>query len=763
MVRDNVTGLIWEVKQNKDDVQNYANPHDADNTYTWYDSNPATNGGEVGTPGNGTDTEDFIAALNAANFGGYSDWRLPNRQELRSIVDCGFTEWSINTAYFPNTIIGLAHKYWSSAADANYTDQAWSIEFNYGQDKDTAYKSDSGFVRAVRGGQTQSSFVDNGDGTVTDRSTGLMWQQATAPGTYTWAQALSYCKNMVLAGFTDWRLPTIKELEFIVDLTQYSPSIDTTYFPDTLSANYWSSTTGGSGYTDSAFGMRFIHSYDNWFYKYYEMYVRAVRGGGQPIISLAVYLFEEGDKPTGSVDLGGGVAATFVGDIEVAIVDNHLGFYLGQRPVRSLMAAVAEQATAGSLSFTFEEPIKSFTVKAADFEGNTTINAYDSNNQLVETVQVKGSTPETYELTSEQSIAKVIISSSSGWVGTTEELAVIIGKILSQLDGTALQGVTVTISPSTRQGVSDASGNYTITGIKPGTYTLTGMGNKIAATRLTGLNITAGSTLTQDLVVMPPVDGGYSVTDSLWAKAVLEVPGSPVTLVWQEVGADLTPSGDQVISGYFYADPADFAYGSVYNPEVFVKIYIATSGWCNIAFNHVTVDPVTVSSAHQYGGMADKTGIGTLDGRLVQHEYTGVAIDTSQQSTGSGSDRVSAAGYDLVSSLWSQAVLQVAGNPVTLVWKSVGTDTTPSGAKVVSGYFYADPDDFAYGSVYNPEVFVKVYIDPSGWANMAFNHVTVDPVSIDSAHRYAGAADQSGTVTLNGRILEQSYNGVSIE
>jgi hypothetical protein len=75
-------------------------------------------------------------------------------------------------------------------------------------------------------------------------------------------------------------------------------------------------------------------------------------------------------------------------------------------------------------------------------------------------------------------------------------------------------------------------------------------------------------------------DGGCDLTSSLWAKAVLEVPDAPVTLVWKAMGTDITPSGDQVISGYFYADPSDFAYGSQYNPEVFVKIYIAQSGWC---------------------------------------------------------------------------------------------------------------------------------------------------------------------------------------
>ncbi len=52
MVKDNVTGLIWEMKTNKDGVINYNDPHDSDNMYTWYDSNPATNGGYVGTPVN---------------------------------------------------------------------------------------------------------------------------------------------------------------------------------------------------------------------------------------------------------------------------------------------------------------------------------------------------------------------------------------------------------------------------------------------------------------------------------------------------------------------------------------------------------------------------------------------------------------------------------------------------------------------------------------------------------------------------------------
>ena len=119
--------------------------------------------------------------------------------------------------------------------------------------------------------------------------------------------------------------------------------------------------------------------------------------------------------------------------------------------------------------------------------------------------------------------------------------------------------------------------------------------------------------------------------------------------------------------------------------------------------------------------------------------------------------------YTLSTGLSAKAVLQVSGAPVTLIWKEVGADTTPSGARVVSGYFYADPNDFAYGSPYNPEVFVKVYIDPGGWANIAFNHVTVDDVSIYSAHSYDGTWDQSGSLTMTGRLAEHQYTGVSVQ
>jgi hypothetical protein len=79
--------------------------------------------------------------------------------------------------------------------------------------------------------------------TVLDRETGLTWQRATAPGTYTRADANSYCTGLTLAG-GGWRLPGVRELQTLVDVRTWNPSIDTTAFPGTASGAYLSSSPG---------------------------------------------------------------------------------------------------------------------------------------------------------------------------------------------------------------------------------------------------------------------------------------------------------------------------------------------------------------------------------------------------------------------------------------------------------------------------------------------------------------------------------------
>ncbi|MDM8537223.1 chitobiase/beta-hexosaminidase C-terminal domain-containing protein [Desulfobacterales bacterium HSG17] len=276
MVRDNVTGLIWEVKQNKDDVPDYSNPHDADNTYTWYDSNPETNGGDAGQPGDGTDTVDFINALNAENFGGFPDWRMPTREDLRSIAYYVRYDPVIDTKYFPNT---LSDYYWSSSTYVSWTINAWYVHFDSGGDSYGSKRSNR-YVRAVRGGQSHSfdHLLNNSDGTITDTATGLMWQQAGSDINMTWENALAYCENLSTSGHDDWRLPDLKELASIVDLTQHSPAINTEYFSNTEVLIYWLSSTHVR-YTDHARCMNFDNGYGSYGSKTSSRYVRAVRGG----------------------------------------------------------------------------------------------------------------------------------------------------------------------------------------------------------------------------------------------------------------------------------------------------------------------------------------------------------------------------------------------------------------------------------------------------------------------------------------------------
>ncbi len=121
-------------------------------------------------------------------------------------------------------------------------------------------------------------FTDNGDGTVTDSNTGIMWQQAEG-GSMNWEDAITYCEDISLAGYNDWRLPNIKELMSIMDESLYN-NIDTNYFPDAHASNYWSSTTCASD-SSCAWSIHFQSGQVNFYYNKSEnFYARCVRGGG---------------------------------------------------------------------------------------------------------------------------------------------------------------------------------------------------------------------------------------------------------------------------------------------------------------------------------------------------------------------------------------------------------------------------------------------------------------------------------------------------
>jgi len=123
MVRDNITGLTWEIKTSDDSI------HDKTKIYNWED---AINIG--------------IASMNTMVFGGFSDWRLPTSKELESLVDRDTYDPAINYYLFPNTVSSY---YWSSTTYANNTNKAWCVGFYDGY-VSNCHKSYTRYVRAVR-------------------------------------------------------------------------------------------------------------------------------------------------------------------------------------------------------------------------------------------------------------------------------------------------------------------------------------------------------------------------------------------------------------------------------------------------------------------------------------------------------------------------------------------------------------------------------------------------------------------------------------
>jgi len=169
---------------------------------------------------------------------------------------------TIQTTYFKNT--PSLSRYWSSttmgAGNPAYSTTGWAMDFGYG-DMYGTLRTDTYFVRCVRGQQTAQNFIDNHDATVTDTRTGLTWQQCTVgqdPSTncggsytiFTWDNAVSYCNDLVFppsgAVFSDWRLPNPKEFESLQDDSLWNPSINRTFFPNNPMSAYHTSTTDAS-------------------------------------------------------------------------------------------------------------------------------------------------------------------------------------------------------------------------------------------------------------------------------------------------------------------------------------------------------------------------------------------------------------------------------------------------------------------------------------------------------------------------------------
>ena len=145
------------------------------------------------------------------------------------------------------------------------------------------------------------SYTDNGDGTITDNNTKLVWEKKSSDGTihdfhtvYTWADAFAVhiagLNSANFAGHNDWRVPNVKELQSIVNYEKFEPAVSTEFNSNCMSGStvltgsctatpYWTSSTDASLLT-AAWRVVFNDGHVDVGFKFgIPFHVRAVRGG----------------------------------------------------------------------------------------------------------------------------------------------------------------------------------------------------------------------------------------------------------------------------------------------------------------------------------------------------------------------------------------------------------------------------------------------------------------------------------------------------
>jgi hypothetical protein len=243
-VLDKVTGLVWEGKNGQPDQPRY--------------------GGALFTrllDGSETDVSGHLASVNASRLCGYSDWRLPSRMELHSLMDYGRNSGLRFNSRFINT---GALEYWTSDLYYENAAFAWVVDFEGGSAWGAGIRliGDGYGVRLVRGnplGGSASRFEvtsiaygnDAANNVVNDRWTGLQWRRCAEGRVWNGIGCDGGSSSMSHEAALDharskpgWRLPNIKELSSLSDLR--SGHFDPVAFPGAPDLSMWASTPAGA-------------------------------------------------------------------------------------------------------------------------------------------------------------------------------------------------------------------------------------------------------------------------------------------------------------------------------------------------------------------------------------------------------------------------------------------------------------------------------------------------------------------------------------
>jgi arylsulfatase A-like enzyme len=224
-VTDNVTGLMWQKTDSGE--------------MTW---------------------DNARKGATSLSLAGFTDWRLPTAQEAFSILNHERNP-ALDPTYFVNNAGGTPGYWWTSDLFYGDNTKVWATNAGggIGPHPKTSTISAGGALRFhgryVRGAKptTGHNYLNNNDGTITDLDTSLMWSQVPASA-MNWTSALTYAEGLTTGGFSDWRLPNVKELQSLEDIpratasgTTTTPCLNRTLFPAATATAYWSATSVKSG------------------------------------------------------------------------------------------------------------------------------------------------------------------------------------------------------------------------------------------------------------------------------------------------------------------------------------------------------------------------------------------------------------------------------------------------------------------------------------------------------------------------------------
>ena len=329
-VKDTTTGLYWEVKRNETHHPRYKG-----HTYSWFNNTSLwyhpdsqayektsywydpvlkkdvditdtikLNGGAVGLENSGNsavctgvtdtsqcNTSSYVDSVNATKLCGFSDWELPDADELQGLVKHDESAPMVSK-YFPNTMAYLPTDvaYWTKTPSANSNSGNFAFHVSFGTGKvEDGLKSSARPVLLVRGAEhpaiTKESLLacnpkieatrpnsryGVASGEVTDEVTGLVWKQCelgrtgatcslgvSAQLTFSQAQAEAFSASTPVRA---WRLPTRNELASIVERKCSSPSINSTVFPGQPWSGVWSATAN-KAYPDAQWIVNFYNGF----------------------------------------------------------------------------------------------------------------------------------------------------------------------------------------------------------------------------------------------------------------------------------------------------------------------------------------------------------------------------------------------------------------------------------------------------------------------------------------------------------------------